>query len=162
MGFQLFETSGTFNPTTWGLKVGDCIHIVCMGGGGGGGGSSYSSSETSAGHTTGTAGGTSSFGSVISSAGGSGGGASVGSSGGAKGASFSGAGAGGWMPNVCLPSPGLEDVVEGYIPISGGSVGKGVTLAGSTGFYVTPDDNSGDWSYSNGAIAATRYYAGCG
>ena len=36
MGFQLFETSGTFNPATWGLKAGDIISIVCVGGGGGG------------------------------------------------------------------------------------------------------------------------------
>ena len=36
MGFQLFESSGTFNPSDWGLKAGDIISIVCVGGGGGG------------------------------------------------------------------------------------------------------------------------------
>ena len=36
MGFLLFEKSGTFNPTTHGLVVGDVINVIVVGGGGGG------------------------------------------------------------------------------------------------------------------------------
>ena len=37
MGMQIFESSGTFSPTTHGLKVGDVLQGVVVGGGGGGG-----------------------------------------------------------------------------------------------------------------------------
>ena len=36
MGMQIFESSGTFDPKTHGLKVGDVLQIVCVGGGDGG------------------------------------------------------------------------------------------------------------------------------
>lgn len=32
MGMQIFESSGTFDPKTHGLKVGDVLQIVCVGG----------------------------------------------------------------------------------------------------------------------------------
>ena len=34
MGFTIFTSSGTFNPASYGLKVGDMIHIIAIGGGG--------------------------------------------------------------------------------------------------------------------------------
>ena len=36
MGMAIFEKSGTFNPNTYGLEIGDIIQIVCVGGGNGG------------------------------------------------------------------------------------------------------------------------------
>jgi hypothetical protein len=60
MGFQLFETSGTFNPADWGLKTGDMLYIVAIGGGGGGVGAYGNASAGSA----------SSFGSIVTAAGG--------------------------------------------------------------------------------------------
>lgn len=64
MGFALFTSSGTFNPSTYGLSPGDLIHIKCVGGGAGGGGYNYSGYLPSAGQA-------SSFGSILSAAGGS-------------------------------------------------------------------------------------------
>lgn len=65
MGFALFESSGTFNPASYGLIVGDTIQVVAVGGGHGGNGSDYSSGEV-----RGSNGGTSSFGSFVSAPGG--------------------------------------------------------------------------------------------
>lgn len=64
MGFQLFETSGTFNPASWGLKAGDMLYILAIGGGGGGGSNGYGDT------TAATNGSSSSFGSVVTAAGG--------------------------------------------------------------------------------------------
>ena len=50
MGMVLFNKSGTFNPSDYGLSVGDQIQIVCVGGGGGGG-ISYYDTSTWIGHT---------------------------------------------------------------------------------------------------------------
>lgn len=49
MGMVIFEESGTFNPATFGLQVGDVLNIVCVGGGGGGGGGGWNSSTSSGG-----------------------------------------------------------------------------------------------------------------
>lgn len=62
MGFVIFEQSGTFIPSNYGLVTGDPIQVVVVGGGGGG--------HMSSAITTGTAGGTSSFGSYFSATGG--------------------------------------------------------------------------------------------
>ena len=59
MGFLLYEESGTFDPTAYGLKVGDTIFVVAVGGG---------SSGVSNGVNAGTA---SSFGSFVTAPGGS-------------------------------------------------------------------------------------------
>lgn len=32
MGFALFESSGTFNPASYGLVVGDMLQVVAVGG----------------------------------------------------------------------------------------------------------------------------------
>jgi hypothetical protein len=65
MGFALFESSGTFNPASYGLVVGDTIQVVAVGGGKGGSGS-----DNNDGETLGSNGGTSSFGSFVSAPGG--------------------------------------------------------------------------------------------
>lgn len=33
MGYALFTQSGTFNPSNYGLIVGDLLQVVCVGGG---------------------------------------------------------------------------------------------------------------------------------
>ena len=60
MGFTIFESSGTFKPSDYGLSPGDVIHVTAVGGGGGG---SYA-------NWAGGAGGASSFGSILTAAGG--------------------------------------------------------------------------------------------
>lgn len=61
MGMALFESSGTFKPSDYGLSPGDLIHVIAVGGGGGG---SYGSNA-------GSAGSASSFGNILTAAGGS-------------------------------------------------------------------------------------------
>lgn len=47
MGMQIFEQSGTFRPSDWGLNIGDMLQIIAVGGGGGGNGSaSYDSNDS--------------------------------------------------------------------------------------------------------------------
>lgn len=76
MGMTLFESSGTFSPSDYGLSVGDVIHITAVGGGGGGAGCTYNQALTN-----GNNGSASSFGSVLTAPGGSGGSTTPGSSG---------------------------------------------------------------------------------
>lgn len=74
MGFTIFTSSGTFNPADYGLKVGDNLHIVCVGGGGGG--STWAKGTQMGWQWTGnagSAGGASSFGSYVTASGGLGG-----------------------------------------------------------------------------------------
>lgn len=79
MGYVLFESSGTFNPATYGLVTGDPIQVVVVGGGGGGTTSSQSISYGES-YTTNniaaTAGTASSFGSYVTASGGNAGGTS--------------------------------------------------------------------------------------
>ena len=63
MGFILFDKSGTFNPTTYGLSPGDIVHVIVVGGGGGG---CYSSTTSAYGGN----GGSSSFGNYVTALGG--------------------------------------------------------------------------------------------
>ena len=63
MGFLLFNRSGTFKPTDYGLNPGDVVHVIVVGGGGGGTASSYSQAY-------GGNGGASSFGSYLTALGG--------------------------------------------------------------------------------------------
>lgn len=76
MGMTLFESSGTFSPSDYGLSVGDVIHIIAVGGGGGGAGC-----VTLKALTAGSNGSASSFGNVLTAPGGSGGSTTPGSSG---------------------------------------------------------------------------------
>lgn len=86
MGFTIFESSGTFNPASYGLKAGDLLQIVCVGGGG-----QALQNERDGASGVGTTGGTSSFGSYVTALGGSGSGfSSTGTQGGGKGAPRSG------------------------------------------------------------------------
>lgn len=48
----LFETSGTFNPADYDLKIGDKLYVVCIGGGAGGGNYSGLDAGTAAGGST--------------------------------------------------------------------------------------------------------------
>lgn len=63
MGFALFESSGTFNPASYGLVVGDTLQVVAVGGGKGGQGVHTSSTED------GANGSASSFGGYVTAAG---------------------------------------------------------------------------------------------
>lgn len=95
MGYVLFESSGTFNPSTYGLVPGDTVQVIAVGGGGGGcgaNGAQYNatSSRSRNGGTAGAAGGASSFGNILSAAGGSGGTCCTGT---------------GYSPALTMPSP---------------------------------------------------------
>jgi len=69
MGFCLLTTSGTWDPTQYGIQANTMLHIKCVGGGGGG---SFWASGGSVSYN-GSDGETTSFGSIISSEGGYGG-----------------------------------------------------------------------------------------
>ena len=103
MGMVIFEESGTFNPSDWGLESGDMLQIICVGGGAGGdlvdGGRLIK----------GNAGGQSSFGSYIVAKGGNTDNSSPsGMSRGGAGASrndyyaYGGGGAGGYLPGISV------------------------------------------------------------
>lgn len=70
---KIFEASGTFNPSDFGLSVGDMIQIICVGGGGSGG-CNYSMGNKVVNGNAGTA---SAFGTIISAQGGAGGNCSL-------------------------------------------------------------------------------------
>ena len=103
MGMLLFDKSGTFAPSTYGLTVGDMLHIVAIGGGG----------------SAGAAGGATSFGTLLSVAGGTAAG------------SFGYGGEGGWHPalpvTLCGAPP--NDVPMGTVMYSNaGGCGCSKTL----------------------------------
>ena len=103
MGMLLFDKSGTFAPSTYGLTVGDMLHIVAIGGGG----------------SAGAAGGATSFGNLLSVAGGTAAG------------SFGYGGEGGWHPalpvTLCGAPP--NDVPMGTVMYSNaGGCGCSKTL----------------------------------
>lgn len=47
MGLAIFEQSGSFDPTMYGLQTGDLVQVIAVGGGGGGGGGGLSGSSGS-------------------------------------------------------------------------------------------------------------------
>lgn len=108
MGMLLFDKSGTFVPSTYGLIVGDMLHIVAIGGGG----------------SAGAAGGATSFGNLLTVAGG------------AAAGSFGYGGEGGWHPalpvTLCGAPP--NDVPLGTVVYSnaGGCRSSKILLSGST------------------------------
>lgn len=108
MGMLLFDKSGTFTPSTYGLTVGDMLHIVAIGGGG----------------SAGAAGGATSFGNLLSVAGG------------AAAGSFGYGGEGGWHPalpvTLCGAPP--NDVPMGTVMYSnaGGCGCSETLLSGSS------------------------------
>ena len=108
MGMLLFDKSGTFVPSTYGLTAGDMLHIVAVGGGG----------------SAGAAGGATSFGNLLTVAGG------------AAAGSFGYGGEGGWHPalpvTLCGAPP--NDVPLGTVVYSnaGGCRSSKILLSGST------------------------------
>ena len=108
MGMLLFDKSGTFVPSTYGLTVGALLHIVAIGGGG----------------SAGAAGGATSFGNLLSVAGG------------AAAGSFGYGGEGGWHPAlpVTLCSAPPNDVPMGTVMYSnaGGCGCSKVLLSGDS------------------------------
>lgn len=64
MGMVIFEESGTFNPSDWGLEAGNMLQVICVGGGAGG-----SASDIGNGGDLGNPGEASSFGSYITAQG---------------------------------------------------------------------------------------------
>lgn len=111
MGMKIYESSGSFTPTDFGLKSGDTLDIICVGGGSSG--VTYTSTVDSP-SVAGTA---SSFGSAVSSSTGV-----VMAKGGIADGLVSGGGGGGYLPGIC-----------GYGG-NGGS-GEGDTLCGMGGGY---------------------------
>ena len=102
MGFVIFENSGTFNPSSYGLSVGDSINIICVGGGEPGNSVSLFANSSSACVSSisyGT-GGASSFGSYLTAQGGSTSLKSGMGTGGSGSCGQGGGGAGGWLPGV--------------------------------------------------------------
>ena len=108
MGMLLFDKSGKFAPSTYGLTVGDLLHIVAIGGGG----------------SAGAAGGATSFGNLLSVAGG------------AAAGSFGYGGEGGWHPAlpVTLCSAPPNDVPMGTVMYSnaGGCGCSKILLSGDS------------------------------
>lgn len=119
MGFTIFTSSGSFNPSSYGLSAGDIIHVKCVGGGGSGG-AGYDSNSYK-----GNAGSASSFGSILSAAGGNAGitasmslpAAQIGSCQGSGSGTgnlphgntywqtyYGGCGGHGWLPGISMPT----------------------------------------------------------
>ena len=154
MGMVLFNKSGSFNPSSYGLSVGDLIQVVVVGGGGGGAalGSQQSISVPRAGN-----GGSSSFGSYLTAAGGAGGGSTRLTQGSCFGgysatAKYSnssrdycvcaGGGAGGWHPYADIEGGhGQDGFAMGYTTNSAAVtpmviVPAPIALAGGSGAYI--------------------------
>ena len=108
MGMLLFDKSGTFVPSDYGLSVGDVLHIVAIGGGG----------------SVGAAGGATSFGNLLTVAGG----AAAGSS--------SYGGEGGWHPalpvTLCAAPPDTLPVGTVLYSNAGGSCCSETLLSGGS------------------------------
>lgn len=109
MGMKIFESSGTFSPSSYGLSAGDVVDVICVGGG------SSGVTATGTGTSASVSGGTSSFGSTVSSANGI-----TMAKGGAASGAICGGGAGGYMPGI-----------SGYG--GNGGTGSGATLCGMAG-----------------------------
>lgn len=186
MGMLLFNKSGTFIPSNYGLSVGDVIYVVCVGGGGGGCCLGWGASQS------GGSGGASSFGSILTAKGGSGGVAAmevngavqgtVGQSRGGKcyvgpreGMFGGGGGAGGWYPGMlhsfssgydgsttAPPDPSLS------VPGSGGRGGCATNtsaLAGTLeggGASGEPINNMTGGNAQRGSYGGVGGEGGCG
>lgn len=144
MGLEIFTSSGSFNPSTYGLKVGDLIQVLVVGGGGAGGG----------GRSVGPSGSASSFGSIASAAGGSGGDdystsssshASGGVNGGASYGYGGGGGGGGYVPFPSIPcTPGADSLTDSY------------GLGGAGGCYVSSGISDREYTKSLYGGSASR------
>lgn len=159
MGFVLFESSGTFNPSAYGLVPGDLLQVVCVGGGGGVAGTDYYVTDSSAqyGYSSKSVkfdGSASSFGSFLTAPGGVGGKDDYGQ--------------GGWIPDV----PGVISFCKG-ISASGqvlpwcsgrvhggygpsyrvradtGGAGFGAGAADGSSSYRSSSDSNANYNYQN-------------
>lgn len=129
MGFTIFESSTSFKPSDYGLKVGDIIYVVCVGGGASG---DYATAayDSSPDIVPGKAGGSSSFGSYITALGGGACGSTQGHAFGLKGKysssggyPYSGCGAGGWVPGLNISAIPIENhIVTGPLPATTGGI----------------------------------------
>ena len=149
MGMQIFETSGSFDPTIWGLSVGDVVQTVVVGGG-----ASGLHKTNSSGQNLSNPGSASSFGSYVSAAGGSSdhtapngmgaGGSGIGGNTNSKGCGAGGAG--GYIPGI---------------PVYGGNGGN--ATSGAYFSAILPSGLGGiggvntDSETINGSVLATPY-----
>lgn len=129
MGMQIFEQSGVFRPSDWGLKAGDMVQVVVVGGGGGGAGSAKGK------------GGDGGCGGEFNG-GGSGGGYGAGGGGGGMDSSGS-AGSGGGGGEIVIKTLKLES--DGEIAVTIGDAGTGG--AGGTGQIQRNGTNGGTSSF---------------
>lgn len=134
MGLAIFEQSGVFDPTMYGLQAGDLIQVIAVGGGGGGG-AGVNSDNTVYEHGFGGNAGKGGAGAT----GGGGGGGYGGGGGGGSGNPINGAGGGGGAGgNIEL----LSYVMPNNNPISvtigdgglGGNAESEATAGGTTSF----------------------------
>lgn len=116
MGMKIFESSGTFSPSDYGLIAGDVVDVICVGGGGSGG-----TNATNGGASV--DGSASSFGAITSANG------IVMGKGEVPTESWTvGCGAGGYLPGV---------------PFYGGNGGNPIGMAGTSKEPVSPYCNPG-------------------
>lgn len=169
MGFTIFTSSGSFNPSSYGLSAGDIIHVKCVGGGGAGGcgDSSYN----------GNAGSASSFGSILSAAGGNAGvsastslpAAQIGSCQGSGAGTgnlphgngywetyYGGCGGHGWLPGISMPTTAgcVLSQVSVIIGSSGSSGLNMFPIQTSKAYFNCFGNFSGIMSTNSGAIDA--------
>lgn len=141
MGMLLFDKSGTFVPSTYGLTVGDMLHIVAIGGGG----------------SAGKAGGATSFGNLLTVAGG------------AAAGSFGYGGEGGWHPalpvTLCGAPPNVVPMGTVMYSNAGGCGCSQTLLSGSSSSIDTTTRYApfaplyGGAGYC-GSFTTTRYSGG--
>ena len=171
MGLAIFEESGSFDPTMYGLQAGDLIQVIAVGGGGGGG---YG--EVANGGDAGMGGETDDSNSSNRCAGGGGGGGGYGGGGGG-GAGGGNGGDGGEikMVSISLPNTDAISVTVGLGGIGGKKNSQTQGTSGqstSFGSYVTAlGGNGGTLGYSalndptvfnRGGVSQSAIYAGGG
>lgn len=130
MGVVLFDKSGTFKPSEYGLKPGDTIEITCVGGGGGGQMVNGAGGDAGkGGNTLGTAA------AGDSSGGGGGGGAGYGGGGGGGGTSRTaggGGGGGGYLQQATLEITNSNVNTDFPITVGAGGTGQADRYSEST------------------------------
>lgn len=122
MGMQIFEASGSFDPSARGLTAGDVIDVICVGGGASGayyyGGATSGEDGT---YSASVSGDDSSIGTISSANG-----ITMASGQTADSSTTSGGGGGGYMPGI---------------PMYGGNGGTGCGMSGTSGTVTSPYAN---------------------
>lgn len=151
MGLAIFETSGSFNPASYGLIAGNVIDVICIGGGSSGGYSQGSPQVGGSGeYSPSVDGGASSVGGVSSASG-----ICMGRGEAASSTSelYAGGGAGGYMPGV---------------PFYGGNGGTGFGLASvktdgsANSLYCNPSGDGNKGAAGHGSAAGGNGYGAGG